>query len=506
MFVRKKKNKSGVISIQIIDKSSGNYRLVKTVGSSSDPENLAIMWQEAQKLLPLLTGQSTIDFLSDKDQAILNFMNDPISLRVRVIGPELILGRIFNDIGFSKIEDELFRHLVITRLVYPGSKLKTIDYLLRYQGRELQVDQVYRFLDRLNNRYKTEVEQIAYNYTKKILKGDPGIVFYDVTTLYFETSDEDDLRKTGFSKEGRHRNPQILLGFLVGNDGNPIGYEIFEGDKYEGHTLLPVLSNFEKRFNIKKPIVVADAGLLSDDNVRLLEASKYKYILGARIKNESNDIKRQILNLSLADGKCVEIWKDRKIRLIVSYSSSRAQNDKYNRERGLKRLERNLRTGKLTKSNINNRGYNKYLKLLGDIQIEINYEKFKSDIRWDGLKGYLTNAELPAVEIIENYRNLWHIEKAFRISKTDLQIRPIYHRLRDRIDAHICISFVAYTIYKELERILKESKVGFSAKRALELMQTMYALDFKLPDSKQNKTICVALDKDQMLLKKTFEA
>lgn len=120
--------------------------------------------------------------------------------------------------------------------------------------------------------------------------------------------------------------------------------------------------------------------------------------------------------------------------------------------------------------------YNKYLKLHGEIKIEIDYRKFELDSQWDGLKGYLTNTSLTGKEVIEVYNNLWKIERAFRISKTDLKIRPIYHRLRKRIEAHICISFVSYLMYKELERVLSESDSGISIKKAINSINKMYEI------------------------------
>ena len=167
----------------------------------------------------------------------------------------------------------------------------------------------------------------------------------------------------------------------------------------------------------------------------------------------------------------VEIIKPDGNRLIVNYSDGRAKSDLFNRERGLKRLEKSINSGKLTKENINNKGYNKYLQLEGEIKISIDYKKFNADSKWDGLKGYITNTELKCVEVIDTYRNLWNIEKAFRISKTDLQIRPVYHRLRDRIEAHICISFIAYLLYKELERVLKNNEISIN--KAIEQINKM---------------------------------
>jgi len=459
MFVRGKKNKSGTISVQIIDKSSGSYRVIKTVGSSSDPDEIAYLRKKAYTIIPTLIGQTSIDFWSDSTKEFVRNLKQVKTSQVQVEGPEKVFGKIFDDIGFGAIEQDLFRHLVITRLIAPGSKLKTVDYLKRYKGISIDISKVYRFMDTLHRSLKRQVEQIAFDYTKSVLAGKISVVFYDMTTLYFESSDEDDLRITGFSKDGKAQNPQILLGLLVASNGYPIGYEIFEGNKYEGHTLIPVLEHFQQRFNLSRPIVIADAGLLSTPNIKYLRSKQYEFILGARLKNESDEIKDQILSQPLADGEFTVIKIADDLRLVVSYSEKRAKNDLKNRERGLKRLERSLNKGKLTKSHINNRGYNKYLRLEGDISITIDYDKFNSDNKWDGLKGYLTNTKLSAKDIIENYNQLWQIEKAFRISKTDLKIRPIYHRIRSRIEAHICIAFVAYTIYKEVEKRLADRNI-----------------------------------------------
>ncbi len=504
VFIRRKLNKSGSTSVQIVDKSSGRYRVIKTIGSSKDSSQIEYLLENAATQLHHLSGQLSLDMLTEKDKSIIRYLNTSDSLRVRVVGPEIVFGKIFNSIGFDQIDDEIFRHLVITRIVYPGSKLKTIDYLRRYNGVDLSKDAVYRFLDKLNTKYKEDLERISFAYTKRTLKGSVNVVFYDMTTLYFESSDEDDLRRTGFSKDGKHQHPQIFLGLLVGKEGYPIGYEIFEGNTYEGHTLIPVLKLFEEKFNLSKPVVVADAGLLSNDNIKYLISEGYTYILGARIKNEQIKIKDRILGLRLSDNEHAVIKKDEDTRLIISYSDKRAEKDRHNRERGLVRLEKKLKSGKFTKSHINNRGYNKYLKLSGNIDIEIDYQKYKKDSGWDGLKGYLTNTDLSPEAIIDNYANLWHIEKAFRISKTDLQIRPIYHRIRERIEAHISISFAAYTVLQELERKLYQVNVPFSAKRATELTQTIYALEFELPDSRRKESINIGLSDQQKLLMKIF--
>lgn len=446
-----------------------------------------------------LSAQSQM-FPSQQDTVVEHVMESLANASIRTVGPELVFGKLFDHIGFGKINHDLFRHLVISRLAFPLSKLKTVEYLYRYQGIHLGIDTVYRFLDKLNEQLKDDVEQISFAHTKKVLKGNLTVVFYDMTTLYFEASDEDDLRKTGFSKDGKHQNPQIYLGLLVGLGGFAIGYDIFEGNIYEGHTLIPFLKKISERFTLGKPIVVADAGLLSSNNLSDLQHEGYQYILGARIKNESKEIKQSILKNKWDEGKTIQLTRQDKSRLIVTYSQKRARKDEHNRKRGINRLEKQVKSGKLTKSNINNRGYNKYLKLEGKLSVKIDYQKFDADKVWDGLKGYITNTKLTKLQVIENYNNLWHIEKAFRMSKTDLRIRPIYHRLKHRIEAHICIAFTAYCIYKELERLLYKEESSLSLNQAAELTHNMYEITYTLPESKHTKSRLLKMDQQQIEL------
>ncbi len=468
MFLRKKKNLSGSTSIQIISKTTGKYRVLKTVGYGDTEQEIEKLKFLANQEIERLSNQPKL-FVSENDTIVEKVFSCLSNASVKTVGPELVFGIIYDNIGFGVIKEDLFRHLVIARLAFPLSKLKTIDYLYRFQGVTLAIYTVYRFLDKLNNNLKDQVEQIAFRHTQNVLKGNISVVFYDMTTLYLEASDEDDLRKTGFNKDGKHQNPQIFLGLLVGLCGYMIGYDIFEGSISEGHPLIPFIEKMSKKFNLNKSIVVADAGPLSNDNISALEKEGYQYILGARVKNENKKIKEQILSKHLSDGQMMRIKKQENTRLIITCSANRAAKDAHNRDRGLNRLEKNIKSGKLTKSNINNKGYNKYLKMEGDISIKIDYDKFDSDKAWDGIKGYITNTKLSDKQVINNYNDLWHIEKAFKMSKTDLRIRPIYHRLRHRIEAHICISFTAYCIYKELERVLYKEKSSLSLKQAAEL-------------------------------------
>lgn len=506
MFVRKNRNRSGSISVQIISKENGRYRLAETVGSAKDADEVERMVIEAKNRINYPANQPPLfSILSETDLIIKNFLENMANLQVRTIGPELIFGRLFDRIGFNVVKDALFRHIVIARLAFPVSKLKTSDYLYRYRGLKVEVDTIYRFLDKLRDKHKETVERVAYEYTKRTLRS-ISVVFYDLTTLYFESEDEDDLRKIGFSKDGKFQRPQIMLGLLVGLNGYPIGYDIFEGNVFEGHTLLPILGSIQKKYGMGKPIVVADAALLSKDNLENLANEKYQFIIGARLKNENAAVKRAILEQAagLRDGGSFILKKPDGTKLVVTYSDKRQRKDFRNRERGLLKLRRKVRSGKLTKESINNRGYNKFLVLKGEVKVEIDEAKVKADQLWDGLKGHITNTRLSPKKIVENYRHLWQIEKAFRISKTDLKIRPIYHYRKKRIEAHICVAFAAYTIYKELERLLYKHKAGFSPKRAAELTHNMYELEYVLPHSQKKVRTILKMDQEQITLHKVI--
>ena len=206
VFLRKKKNKSGSVSIQIIAKQKGKYEVVKTIGSAKTNQQIAVLFYQGKQELSSMQAQSGL-FTFESDALIESFLTQLQNSQVHTVGPELIFGKIYDSIGFNAVREELFRHLVIARLAFPLSKLKTIDYLYRFQGLSLDISSVYRFLDKLNAKLKDQVEQISYAHTLKVLQDKISIVFYDMTTLYFEASDEDDLRKTGFSKDGKHQNP-----------------------------------------------------------------------------------------------------------------------------------------------------------------------------------------------------------------------------------------------------------------------------------------------------------
>lgn len=484
-----------MVSIQVIDKSGGRYRVIKSLGASSDPVEQERLVNEGKRFIETYIGSQQLNFTDYRKL----YSEVLASIQAhRLVGIQYVLGKIFDDIGFTQIKDDLFKDLVLYRLIYPKSKLKTTEYLYRYEQKSYSEDDIYRYMDKLHATQKEIIQQISFQHTLKVLDGAIQAVFYDVTTLYFEIEREDELRKTGFSKEGKHQHPQILLGLLVSKDAYPLAYDIFEGNKYEGDTFLPVLDRFKEKYQFKKLTVVADAGLLSNSNVQQLMEKGYDFILGARIKNEQQSVKDKILRLHLKNGQSKTICKD-DLRLIITYSEDRAKKDYYNRERGLRKLDKQIKSGKLTKSSINNKGYNKFLKLEGEITIGLDHLKAEQDAKWDGLKGYLTNALLSNDEVLENYHHLWQIEKAFRIAKSELKIRPIFHYRQRRIEAHICLNFTAYKVYKELERQLIAKKSNLSAEKVIEIIQNIHEIRLLTPNNELIKQTIILTDEQRQI-------
>ena len=505
MFVRKKRNRSGSTSVIIVNKVSGRVNYLKTIGISSDDQEIKRLFRLGQEYIHNFGEQKDIFVNYDQQLNEEYLTNHVISNIEKVLlnGTQLILNRIYKRIGFDKIDDQILKHLAVARLSQPMSKAATVDYLKSHFGEDINLSKIYRYLDKLHNSQQDHIQKISIDHTRKILGGKIGLLFYDVTTLYFETDQGDELREKGFSKDGKHSQPQIVLGLLVSKDGYPLSYSVFNGSQYEGRTMIPIVEDFIQRFNLEDFVVVADSGLMNKSNILLLESGGYKYIIGARIKNEGHEIRQWILSLEKHNGVFNERKKNNN-RLIIGYSDNRARKDRYNREKGIKRLQKAYKSGKITKENINKKGYNKFLDISDNVKVYINHKKIEEDQKWDGLKGYITNTSLSAKEVYEQYNELWVIERAYRITKGTIEMRPMFHFNPRRIEAHVCICFVAYKMYKELERVLKISGIELSVDKVLSIAKTITTIKVNLPI--QNKTISktLLLTEQHKLIEKLF--
>lgn len=506
MYIRKKRNRSGTTSVVVVSKSSGKYKEIKSFGCSSSEEDIEHLCDKAAEWIRSFGGQQEFDFDDNRGKELEETVRVVNNMdAVLINGTQLLLNQIYDSIGFNRIPDDILRHLVIARVSQPGSKHATVDYLKSYYDEDIDLNHIYRYMDKLYNTQMELAQQISVEHTRKIFGGKIGLMFYDVTTLYFETAQRDVLREPGFSKDGKTTESQIVLGLLVSEGGYPLSYSLFNGSQYEGFTMIPMIDDFKQRFEIGDDfVVVADSGLMTRTNLTLLQQAGYKYILGARIKNENESVKQWILSLDKTDGSSYEYIRHNGERLIVNYSEKRAGKEAYNRQRGVARLKSAYKSGHITKQQVNNRGYNKFLEISKDIEVCISEQKIAEDCKWDGLKGYITNTDLDAKRIIAEYHGLWVVERAFRISKGTLEMRPMFHFTERRIEAHICICFIAYKLYKELERLIGINRISMSVDHVLDAAKTITTIRIRLPESNTYFTKTLFLTEKQLAIKPLF--
>ena len=459
MFIRKIKSRKSTC-FQIGHKVHGKFKLIKHVGCASLPDQIEIIKMKAEEDLPKYKKQLSL-FTTTVPKTVKATL-----LNWQITGFHQVFGHIYDLIGFPK---SILKDLVVARIVCPKSKAATVRYLGQYLNIDLSEDKIYRFLDTLN---KEELIKIAYDFVSKKNNG-IALIFYDVTTLYFESSDEDDLRKKGYSKDHKHDLPQIVIGLFVDKDGYPFDFDFYDGSTFEGHTFPKAIKSLTEKYKFQNLVVVCDAGMLSEKNIKFLESKNLNYIVGARMKSMSEVIKKQIFAHNFTKEQTFEITcktelevgetKDK--RLIVDFSEKRAKKDKFNREKLIKKLEAKIASKKeLIKKS-------KYLILENQSKVAgIDREKIEQDKRHDGLKGYWTNLNIKnkPKEIIDQYHNLWQVERAFRMSKSDLAERPIFHRRKKRIAGHLLICFCSLLVMKETEKILKP--INISLARAIEVL------------------------------------
>lgn len=504
MFVRKKKNRSGTVTIVVVDKSHGRFREVHNLGTSSDAHEIEKLEMEARKWICKYVGQPALDLWPE--ERLLSQSEIISSIRdLRQDGAVQLLGQVYRSIGFESLGDDILRDLSIARVCEPRSKLATVEYMRRYWGEDYHYQQVYRYLDTLYNSRKEEVLKISVEHTRKILGGVITVAFYDVTTLYFESFKEDNLRAPGFSKDGKTAETQVVLGLLVSENGYPLSYSLFNGAQFEGRTMIPLVDDFIQRYDIKDFVLVADSGLMSKKNIELLRKAGYKYIIGARIKNEVQSLCTWITGLPKHDNQIYEHRKMNGDRLIVSYTDKRADKDKFNRDRGVTRLQQAYKSGRISKDKINKRGYNKFLVISKDIEVSIDMEKVTEDSKWDGWKGYITNTNINSKDIISQYNGLWVVERSFRISKGTLEMRPMFHFTERRIEAHVCLCFVALKVYKEFERLLRMIEFEMSVDKVLDIAKTLSTITIALPNG-ETVVKTLFLTPEQKLIEPVFAA
>jgi transposase len=450
--IREVRTSSGSIAVQVIYYSNRKRVVLKHIGSSKDDEEL-----EALKIL-------AVDFVNDYTQQLSVFPNQKPNSHLHVDFTQCIgfyygffydtIQKVMTQIGFDNISTNLFRDLVSIRIIEPASKLRSIELLATYFGITHRRQSYYREAKKWLP-LQEQVQHIVLSFAQKQYNFDFTLLFYDVTTLYFETFESDELRKTGFSKDSKSQQPQILVGLMVNKDGFPIAFDIYPGNTFEGHTMIPMIKSFIERNKVKNFTVVADAAMISSENIIELRKENIHYIVGARLGNLSrNTFELMDSQINREDGKTIRINTD-KGHLICSFSSTRYRKDKYEMEK------------QITKANsiVERPSKNKKAKFVksNEEKLSLNQELITKTSKLLGLKGYYTDLDettFPSEQIIKLYHELYKIEQAFRIAKSDLETRPIFHFKEEPIKLHLLICFMALVISKHIEL-----QTGLSIKR-----------------------------------------
>lgn len=381
-----------------------------------------------------------------------------------ITGIHDIYGDIYTQIGFNKAivrpashEKALNRlfHIVMGRIASPLSKRNTVKKLGDEFGVNFSLDSVYRMMELIDEQTVQRINSMARDSAESLLKEKVKVLFYDCTTLYFESFKEDELKENGYSKDLKFNQPQVLLALMVTTEGLPLGYEVFPGSTFEGHTLKMMIDKLKDNYEIDGIVFVADSALLSSENLNYLESENIKYIVGYRIKSQNKTIVSALQDLSsyqnLSDGEKTKEIKLGKNRIISSYTAKRAFKDAKDRTDNIEKLRKKLAKSKNVKSLINNYGYKKYLKIQNSSDIELDETKITMASKFDGLHAVVTNElEMTHMDILDHYRGLWQIEESFRISKHDLKIRPIFHWTPSKVRAHIAICFMSLVCIRHL--------------------------------------------------------
>ena len=386
-----------------------------------------------------------------------------------------VAGHVYDLMNYQvlkhKKDNELLRDLVLMRLVEPSSKLKAKQILDARFSRTHDIDSIYRVMDKLYPKI-SEIKLKTFQRTQTIIPEIIDVIFFDCTTLYFESITTDELRQFGYSKDHRFNTTQVVLALATNSDGLPIGYELFEGNKAEVKTLLECLKSWKESFNIKSVCFVADRAMMSDDNLKALEKENHHYVIAAKLRALPEELISEVMSEKNYQAQTINNefgwigeFKYKKRRLIVSYKTKRASRDAYQREQIIQKIKKRIGTDSDTKKLITNQGVKKYTKS-EDSKTIIDQDKIEKDAAWDGLHGVITNlSEEKASAVLARYTRLWKIEESFRINKHTLSMRPIYHFKTERIKTHVAICFMAFSVLRNMEY-----KIKLTQKISLETM------------------------------------
>lgn len=473
-YVRSTSTKSGATAVQVVKYISRKTVVVKHIGSAHNKKDVKLLKITARQWIENKSDQMRLFVQRDKKSqtnyaspVLLVNQSQLISANSVFIYEKLF--KLCCRLGFNKLtqrtddqsEHDLLIDLTIARLIHPSSKLQSLRFLKEQFGIAYKKHFLYRQILTWR-KLKPKAEEVMVSFAKRHLNFSFAVVFYDVTTLYFESFKNDTrLKQCGFSKDNKFNQPQIVIGLIVDQQGFPVSYGIFPGNTFEGHTFIPMIENLMQKHKIKSLTVVADAAMISQENIDQLKARGLNYIVGARLGNLSQKLVSHIQKrLSSKDSVTTRITTP-KGDLICSFSQKRYKKDKYETKKQIKKAREAIRRP----------GKRRRLKFLSTNNSKLTLNKKlieKTKLLW-GIKGYYSNVSLLSDrEIVKQYQKLWRVEKSFRIAKSDLSARPIYHRKTEVIKAHILICFLALGMAKYLE-----IKSGLSLKKCIEILKSV---------------------------------
>ncbi|MEN2436423.1 IS1634 family transposase [Weeksellaceae bacterium A-14] len=491
MKIRVVKTASKARAVQVVRYQNNKRIVLQHIGSAHNDADLEELMMIAEEWIKDYSGQLSI-FPDESPNQLLHLNHCTfVGVQYRYFYQQI--DQIQDRLGFGSLQP-LLNDLVSIRIFEPASKLRSLELLEKYFGIKHSRKSYYKIAPQCIE-LKEKIENLVVDFAKEYYSFNFDLVFYDVTTLYFETFEEDELRKNGFSKDNKSQQPQILIALMVTKEGFPIAYEIFSGNTFEGHTIIPVIKAFIDRNKVKEFTVVADAAMISSENIKQLKQNSINYIVGARMGNLSADL-LEIMDKQIdrKDGKSIRI-KTELGYLICSYSAVRYRKDLYEMNKQIEKAKQVIESPSKTRKT-------KFTKT-GKQQLELNEELIEKTKKLLGIKGYYTNLEATIADnktIIERYHELYRIEQAFRVSKSDLQTRPIFHFKEEPIKLHILICFMALVISKHIE-----IKTGISIRKFLD--ETKKIVDGQVLNQITGKTISIKAEpseKISRLLEKLF--
>lgn len=445
VFIRRVKTKSGATAIQIAHKRYGRIVRIEHIGSAHTQQEEVLLTELAHQKLQY-HQPSLFSSFTNIHELILKSSSSTLLRNV--------LLKEYETLGIDSLADEIFALLTIARIVEPVSKLDSLRVLSELGVNSIDKGKLYRCLNRVVTKdYRQTISSLCFKYASSF-----GIhlVLYDVTTLYFEVEREDNYRKPGLSKE-RRLEPQIVIGLLVNQIGFPLGLTSFEGNTAETKTILPVINDFCRRHKISRITVVADAAMLSAGNLTALEEAGHRYIVGSRFTKIPYDIVDYQSRNHFTDGQIIETTC-KNHRIIYQYRKKRADLDSQNIQKQIDKAKRII-AGKSSVSK------NKFVTVTATTK-KLNQHLIDKAKALVGIKGYVTNMDSAPQQIIDYYQELFKIEANFRMAKSDFKARPIFHRKRDSIEAHLTIVLAALAIGKSIEM-----KTQISIKQVVKLLR-----------------------------------